>query len=647
MKIGKELMSKGIVLLGMLMLGLFVLPTHSAYASGPVSISKIDYANENMYVTNNGNAKIYFATEIDASKGRWDVLLADTGTTTEIDFSWLTDTADNILKIKGDVDSTQVTVSIPQKIRKLDISISYSNLNMLAPTDTIASLLNVMTTEGTASSPVGYSDLEWKKGEDGNWRDSSFLTIHQLEKYLIKGTNLYFRIKAIDNVRRASSETKLKIAKTTAPVVVGIDGTKFTAAIKYGKEYRIKTMVGTVESTSAWIQVTDRSITSIPLATILDAAAAYTTKDGTIASLSFPAMTLQIREYATSKKAASKITEQKLNAQRTLQGKIKEEKVPVSTIPDYNIYVGYNGIKNITVTIPSASTEVPYEYAVVKTGTLNMATTVWTSITKNTVTKILAAKAVQDGTLYVRMKEIKSKEATSSTLATAYALASTYDSFKINYPSIPVMPKSTFTYTKGYSTSIVFDVQLNTVGKNPFENSIKNIKLGTKALDYTFVIAPVMATPLDINKVYTMTITLNNIRTGTSVGTPLEELANCFGKAVTINYANGTVDKTSLKLTVQKPTEAASLTASIAKDATTSVITVTTATAAATGNKMIYVYSPAAVTGKYIQDTMTAGTAFVSGDALVSPVAGQYVTIYEVTNDAKNNIVKYKSILIP
>jgi hypothetical protein len=144
-----------------------------------------------------------------------------------------------------------------------------------------------------------------------------------------------------------------------------------------------------------------------------------------------------------------------------------------------------------------------------------------------------------------------------------------------------------------------------------------------------------------------MKITLNNIRTATSVGTPLEEMANCFGKAVTINYANGTVDKISLKLTIQKPTEAASLTASIAKDATTGAITVTTVTAAATGNKMVYVYSPAAVTGKYIQDTMTTGTAFTSGNPLTAPVTGQYVTVYEVTDDTKNNIVKYKSILIP
>jgi hypothetical protein len=129
-------------------------------------------------------------------------------------------------------------------------------------------------------------------------------------------------------------------------MVVGIDGEDFMADIRYGKEYRVT--VGGV--TSNWVKVTDKSVRKVPLSVILNDGS-----NGLTADKSFPAMVIEIRDYATAKAASSKITEIQLKAQRVLSGSIIKGSPPAEAdASDPNIYVSYNGSANISITIPSA-----------------------------------------------------------------------------------------------------------------------------------------------------------------------------------------------------------------------------------------------------------------------------------------------------
>lgn len=666
------LMTKLLMLLTIIITGSMIAPGKPAYAAGaPVKIVSVEYYEEQIVVQNNGNSKICFATESDVARNNWEVVDADSGSYTTIDMSWLSATTENTVFVKGYNDSTNTSSRVVLKARptKLGISISYANLDSLSSNASIAPLVNIMTTEGNGVYPITFNDLEWRKGDTGLWKNTKELTASLLEKYLIKGTDLYFRIRAKDDVinttpavdfdtrradgkgglisylkenpaatigsvypdgqggRRFSNEVKVKISKKPTATGYGIDGSRFTADIRYGKEYRV-TVAGS-SAPSGWVQVTDRTMKNTPLSSIVKSAIANSSSDGTIDSKKFPAMKIEVRQYATSKAASSKITEVSLNEQRTITEAIKPGP---ANAPDDNIYVSYNGNKNIILEIPSASQTKPYEYTVVRENeTLNMEKASWTAVTKGAGVKILSTKAVNKGTLYVRMKEIKAKKATSTSNEISYELASTYVSATINYPSIPDITKETIVFTKGYSTAKSFNI---TLGAIPFETEIDTIKLGTKSIEFTQ--APVPGSP--------------NIVMITLKAESLNALSNCYAKPLTITYKKGTVDKTSLKLTIENPTPAAALTVTHMKGSTSGTA-FTIVTAKGIGNSWVYVKTNAAVSGVNMQDTVKSKTSIdvaaqtiIQNAAMdnVSISAGEYLTIFEV--NASGYIVKYKSI---
>jgi hypothetical protein len=674
---------KLVLFLVLIVFGVLYSPKQETLAAGtPVQVCAVSYVDESILVFINGNSKIYFANETEASRGNWDSIdVSPTDKIAVLDISWLSPNVENIIMIKGDNDQTKSRIILKEKPRKLDVSINYSQLDSLAPTDTIGGLLNIMATEGTGVNPITFSDLQWKKGDTGQWRGTNDLTKELLESYLIKGTNLYFRIAPVDDTvsatlggvsfpigdytgsyaytkpkftattdaddliystdypdgtdgRRASSEVKLKIARKAVLPVTGIDGEEFTVDIKYGQEYRITaTSGGSIVKSVDWTKVTDRTVKKLPLSAMLN----YD-YDGLTAATSFPEMLIEIRNYSTSKASSSKITATQLDAQRVLPGSIITGAAPAGvTSADKNIYITYNGTKNVNIQIPSASEDNPYEYCVVRQGnSFNLEKASWTSITKGTIVKVLASKAVDFSTLYIRQKEIKYKAEKGSTSAVAFKLASTMQTFQVNYPFTPTAPKMTYTYTKGYPTELNIDVTLNVAGKMPYETALRYLKLGTKDVPVDKVtVTPDISGGIDKNQVYTMRITLK--------GSALEVMANCTARALGIYYENGTVDKTSSKLTIKNPTAALGLTTTIAQGTAASTTAVTVSNALGTGNHYVYQVGTTQVTKVNTEDKFTTGIAFTSGmDVVIT--AGQYLTIYELTAD--DYVVRYKSILV-
>ncbi len=675
----KKLNMKLLLLLVLSLTGMMYLPKQEAFAAGnPVQVCAVSYVDESLLVFINGNSKIYFATEMDASKGNWDLIEVDpSDKLAVIDLSWLSANTENIIKIKGDTNETESRIIIKDKPTKLQVSINYSMLDSLKSTDGIGELLNIMTTEGNGVNPITFDDLQWKKGDSGVWMDSSYLNKELLDGYLIKGTNLYFRIAPVDDVvsaksggvnyalglftgtytytkpylgttkdvdltygadypdgtqgRRASDEVKVKIAKKTTLPVTGIDGEKFTADIRYGQEYRVTVTNGGTSTTSDWIKVTDRLVKRLPLKTMIGGS-----YDGLSDTTAFPELKLEIRNFSTTRASSSKITETSLSAQRILTGSIIQGSAPTGvTSADKNIYVTYNGTKNLNVQIPSASESNPYEYCVVKQGaSFDLTKANWTSITKNTIVKILSTKALDDSTLYIRMKEVKYKAATDSSSAISYKLASTLKTFAVNYPSTPTAPKATYVFTKGYTTELSIDVTLNVAGKMPFETKLKYVKLGTKDIP----VSSAVVTPtgiIDATKVYTMKITLDS--------KALKEMANCTARALSIYYDNGTVDKTSSKLTIKNPSAALSLSTTVEPGGNVGTTKVTIVNSIGVDNSLVYQLG-SKVEGLNMEDKCTATATFTNGMEITIPTPGQYLTIYEI--DKNGYVMKYQSIQI-
>lgn len=669
--------AQGLFVLCLALLAVILSPKQiAAAATDPVKVVAVEYYEEQVFVLNNGNSKIYYATEADAARSNWEVIPVDSGDFTMIDISWLPESVENILVVRGDENKTQSRIIIGAKPTKLSVTINYGNMSLVGAGQPIGAMVNIMSSVGNGNNPITFNDLEWRKGTNGQWRNSSELTVELFEKYLTKGTNLYFRIRAVDDQatlsnssgnidlnarrkagqsgglsyykgqtltvgtnypegrggRRFSTEVKVKVVKQAPSMVTGIDGSKFFAAIKYGNEYRVTTN-GT---TSGWAQVTDKTVKSLSLSTVLK----QPSKDGTIKANAFPAMKIEVRNYATTKAVASKITEINLSAQRTLESTVVKGKLPAnpSNEDKEKIYVYYNGDKNIGITIPLATTSNAYEYCITKENeSIDISKASWTAITKATEVKVLPAKAVDGGTLYIRQKEIKSQAATSTKPAVGYQLASTYVTHKISYPSVPVIAKETHVFTKGYSGDYVFDVVLSVVGKESFENEIKTIKLGTKEI--TFEAAPVAV------------IDGKNVLKVTLKKASLEALANCIGKPITITFKNGTIDKTSIKLTIQNPSLAGTLSITNTKGTNTGT-SFTVGTTKASTNTWCYVITETAIANVTTMDTLTKivpgktpnGFTTNTVDDIPITATDKYITIFEI--NSAGFVVKYKSILL-
>lgn len=619
-----------------------------AYAAvGKVTINTVDYENENVIVNNNDNERIYFSTDAEAAKDKWEVLDADPGATTSIDFSWLSASVDNVLVFKGDKDSTQTSVKILKKTQKLEVSISYTKVSLLSDTDTIGVLLNVMTTAGNADEPVVYDDLEWRKGSSGKWLDMSTFTYRQLKKLQIKGADVYFRIKAINDTtvadvfpdgskgNRASNEMKLKIAKKAMAAVVGVDGTKYLTDISYGKEYRMaySTAGGLVQSD--WIQITDKAVKKLKLEEMF-LQSGYTSGTPNGVNIKFPAVFIEIRNFTTSKADSSKITEIELDEQRELEGDIIEQAYPEEpTAEDMKkIYVGYIQNKNMTLQIPLASTANPYEYCISKTSVLDPSKAVWTSVTKSTAIKIGANKAIDGGYLFVRQKEVKYKAASSTTAAVGYELASTCKVYEIDYPALPIIDKQTLSHIRKYSDDMKFTITTHKGTEKPYETKVASLKIGSKALNFT--------------QISVWNDDASNPIYGIEVTIPKGELdisAVCRNKVLTVTFENGFVNKTSLKITIQDPIKALDLGMDTPKPGTAvGSINFKASLAVGASNKLVYVVSDTEVKDVMTAEKIITGTAFTSPGDIVVPV-NKYITFYEI-NSVTQEVVKFRCIQV-
>lgn len=696
--------------------GILYLPGDKAYAgtASAVKVAAVEYYDDNIIVFNNYNEKIYFATDTDAAVGKWDVIKADAGLFTAIDISWLAPNTDNVIMIKGSENQTVSRVFLKEKPQRLSVSINYAYMGALDPDDVIAPLINIMSSEGNAAQPITYSDLEWKKGDYGSWHNTDNLTVAQLEKFLVKGTILHFRIRALDDCvtvigdtdkdsnydnpidlninrangidggirayevdskviyasnfpdgtrgRRFSDEVVLRVAKMLTSSVTSVDGEKFKTSIKYGNEYRVTATYSgdNIQAMSDWIQVTDKSVKKIPIETLVNAVSpgAIAVSSGAICAdtgaligtkvtfngttEAFPELHIEIRDFATTKSAASKMTEIFLPAQRKLTKDIQPGTPTTSTgMTPEDIFIDYFSNKYVLLTIPLASSDLPYEYSIVKPlsgGKLDIEHANWSSVTRSTPIKILATRAPEGSIIYVRQKEIKYKKETDTQAAVSYQLASTYKTGDISYPSVPVITKNDITYIKQLSDEPTIEITLNEEDKTPFETEVTSIKLGTKVISFESKLNHAlkykdadMKIVDGTDTVYVLTLTLHK--------EDLEAIANCSNRMLTITFGKGTIDKSSVKVTIRNKTTSGTLQLSGTPGSATGKSKISIVSSVGTGNKWVYVIGTAAPATTSMDDILTDASVkdFTSGTELTVKDK-DYVIVYELDKD--NHIIK-------
>ena len=92
---------KILMVFAIILYGIHILPGQRAFAAGPVHICAVSYTDESILVLNNGNTKIYYATDKDAAKGRWEVIKASSDEITPIDVSFLSSSTENVIMVRG------------------------------------------------------------------------------------------------------------------------------------------------------------------------------------------------------------------------------------------------------------------------------------------------------------------------------------------------------------------------------------------------------------------------------------------------------------------------------------------------------------------------------------------------------------------
>lgn len=363
-----------------------------ADSAAAVEITDIDYQELEMKIALNGNEKVYYS---DSKKTTWyEVEGASVAGYKYLDLSWINETSDYTMVLKGSEEDTEVTVVLPE--RNSSFSVKYDQL------------------EGRLvfANEDGASEFQWRKSTSYEWSD--IISMSQtpefeetLDKFRASGAKIYVRIpqekgtSASNPGIRQSKEVLVTIAKRATAPKVALNVTKYTLSTKDTMEYRIHSIGGDLTSTSSykWTTADKNMALSEILPSDLRSSTTLLNKDIIIA----------FRTEETEKKTYSKTQYLSIAAQT---GQPEE------------LVTGVSGTK-FQIFFSDATKTDPYQYAIVKDGeTFHETTASWKTITSNKTVSFTAKSAPEGTKIYVRMK---GKSATSKTAPVLPSKCSVYE----------------------------------------------------------------------------------------------------------------------------------------------------------------------------------------------------------------------------
>lgn len=250
---------KAFITLGGVLFAISFMKPGTAKAAGnatmlPDTAIEVDYQYEVMKVEGNGNTVIYYNDN--ATSSAWEAVPVGDDGTAVFDISWIKPGITTRLYLKGDKDSS-VTARYIHAEEKLsadfvgDISAAdvvdveeWKNVYANYPnfTSETGYILFFTKQGGAQTAFFDVEQIEWKKGNTGNWQPFEELNIAQMNA---KGVTLQFRIKAVNDDengvggKRYSSEAKVIIVKTAMAPTVNVNNATMTVGIRNGMEYSL------------------------------------------------------------------------------------------------------------------------------------------------------------------------------------------------------------------------------------------------------------------------------------------------------------------------------------------------------------------------------------------------------------------------
>lgn len=365
----------------------------SANGALEVSVVSIDYDMLEMKIALNGNQKVFYS---DSNKKIWNEV---EGTSSDgfiyLDISWIKNTSDYTMNLKGSENDSVVTIEIPASNQKL--SVKFDKLTGFLVFD----------------NEDGAYEFQWRKATSYEW--SEIINIAQfdeddflddLEALRANGSKIYVRVpqtkgtSAIDAGERPSKEVLVTLTKRANAPRVSVNVTNLTLSTTEAMEYKIYSVGGVVTNSKRWTN----AMKTMSLDDIIPSTAKSTS------SLVTKEVVILFRFEETDTKPYSKTQILTIPAQRSAPTEVIE---------------GYTSSK-YNLTFADASSSNPYQYVIMKQGdTFDENTAKWKSVTSSKPINFTPTSAPAGSKIYVRYKGISETSKTSlklPSLSTSYTV---------------------------------------------------------------------------------------------------------------------------------------------------------------------------------------------------------------------------------
>ncbi len=384
-----------IVVFLIVLTGIILSAGGKAYAASAVSVGMIDYENLEMQIYYNGNSILYYSTD----NNTWTEVEGDYNSSTKscfMDISWISNTNDVTLYLKGDVVKTVKTLIIPSQ--NSSFSVVYDK------------------SEGTFTfnNAEEATSFEWRKATDYKWYTvnadensgsyNSFLD--KMENYRVKGIKIVMRIPQVmgsgltNAGMRPSREVPVSVtARANAPTI-RVNSSKLTLNTSSTMEY--------YDTTSGlWIDCTSNmGLEEIAPKVLYENGAS--------------SVTLKLRIAATSSSPYSK------TASVIIPGQPAAPSIGDSSAEATYYYMN----SKLMLQFNKASASNTYEYAIIRSGyDFDAYTANWRTVSSPGLLTIAQSTAPSGSRVYIRKK---GKDISSSNNA-ELVLASAARSFAVNY----------------------------------------------------------------------------------------------------------------------------------------------------------------------------------------------------------------------
>ena len=242
----KEKLIVFVLLLGLAVIGAMQF-TVSAGAIDSDSVI-VDYVNETVTVFSDTDEIIYFTEVYNKDVSKWDECEVREGKAS-FDISWIASNKTVRLYICGDVNKEVISVDITWEE---DFSVEFTGTLLTTDITEAEEWKRIYADYENFSEDTGYflfaieengrdksyfelENIQWRKGDDGVWRDYDELDLREMN---IRGIGLEFRVVADnDGPARASSTAKISVSKLLSAPAILVNPNTMTLGIKNGMEF--------------------------------------------------------------------------------------------------------------------------------------------------------------------------------------------------------------------------------------------------------------------------------------------------------------------------------------------------------------------------------------------------------------------------